>query len=311
MGRRSIFVAFPLLSFIATVALIQLRVTTTVEQSQRQSRINVSPATTSLHAQQEWQRRWAGPRGRGRRRTPSRDSLPTWELKPTFEQDVFTFVRIQFDSSGPFGWHDRWDNDFPDGDWNFSLRLHQATSMQVDPNGRVLRLDDDELLDYPFAYFAGVQYMSLSEEERAGMRRYLENGGFFMMDDLWGLESLRTVLYEMRQVLPESKPVELSLKHELFHIVYDMKELPQVTDYQTWQSGSRYEHAHEGQAGDAKPHFLAYHDSSGRMVGVVCHNNDIGDGWEREGEHHDYFEAFSLKHSFPFGINLITYALTH
>ena len=37
----------------------------------------------------------------GRRRPmPSRDEFATWEVNPAFEEDVFTFVRIQYDSFG-------------------------------------------------------------------------------------------------------------------------------------------------------------------------------------------------------------------
>ena len=39
--------------------------------------------------------------------------------------------------------------------------------------------------------------------------------------------------------------------------------------------------------------------------------NDIGDGWEREGENHAYFEKFSEKKAYPIGINLVIYLLTH
>lgn len=248
--------------------------------------------------------------GRGERR-PSRASFPTWEVPQNFEADVFTFARIQFDSRGPFGWHDRWDNDYPDADWNFSLRLQQLTSMYVNPDAKVLRLSDPKLMEHPFVYFAGVQYITLSPSEQTGFRRYLENGGFFMMDDLWGLESRSHVLNVMQAVLPGARPIELSIDHPIFHMVYDLKELPQVTDYLTWSRGARFEFAHEGSAGDTQPHFLAYYDKQDRMVGLVCHNNDIGDGWEREGEHEEYFRLYSLKHSYPFGINLLSYVMAN
>ncbi len=248
-----------------------------------------------------------GPRGG----MAAREVLPTWEINPQFGSDVFTFVRIQFDSNGPFGWHDRWDNDYPDGDRNLSLRLQQLTSLVVNPQCEVLRLTDSRLQDYPFIYLAGVQYMSLSPVEHVAFRQYLVNGGFFMMDDLWALDSLDNVLHQMRAVLPDIEPEELSLDHELFHLVYDLQELPQVTDYQTWSSGAQFEYAHAGIRGDSAPHFIAFFDQQRRMLGVICHNNDIGDGWEREGHHSEYFNRYSVKHSYPFGINIVTYAMTH
>ena len=49
----------------------------------------------------------------------------------------------------------------------------------------------------------------------------------------------------------------------------------------------------------------------GTVVALLCHNNDIGDGWEREAENEAYFREFSEKRSYPLGINVVTYALTH
>ncbi|MEM7473815.1 MAG: DUF4159 domain-containing protein [Planctomycetota bacterium] len=253
-----------------------------------------------------------GGRGfRGNDRFYDRSQHVTWEINEDHREDVFTFARVEFDSNGPFGWWDRWNNDFPDADINFSLRMQQLTTFQVNPDPAVVRLTEPELFDYPFLYFAGVQYMSLSTAEQEAFRRYLENGGFFMMDDLWGLTSRDNVLAQMKQVLPWADPVELSIEHPVFHAVYDMKKLPQVTDYLTWSNGYTYEVSHEGKAGDGKPHFLAYFDQNRRMVGIVCHNNDIGDGWEREGEHPEFFRLFSVKHSYPFGINIISYAMSN
>jgi len=244
-------------------------------------------------------------------RLPSRGEFPSWEVKPGFERDVFTFVRIRYDSYGPFGWWDRWDNDYPDGDWNFSYRLQQLTSLKVAPNGKVLRLSDPELFHHPFIYLAGAQTMALSEPEQTALRRYLLNGGFMMVDDFWSSHAWSNVLREMQGVFPDREPTELSLEHPIFHQVYDLDELPQVVDIKTWSDGYAYEHMHGDSSGDEAPHFWAYHDDAQRMVALLCHNNDIGDGWEREGENKQYFREFSEKRSYPFGINVITYVMTH
>ncbi len=252
--------------------------------------------------------RWRGGR---ERRLPSRSEFPTWHIDRDFEHDVFTFVRIQYDSFGSFGWWDRWDNDYPDGDLNFSYRLQELTTLEVVPNSQVIRLSDPELFDYPFVYMTGVGKISLSQQEQSALRRYLLNGGFVMLDDFWQPEGWAHVLSEMRGVFPDREPKELSLDHEIFHIVYDLKELPQVVDIRTWRDGYAFEHRHGGSSGDEAPHFWAYFDDHGRMVALLCHNNDLGDGWEREGEDHEYFLQFSEKMSYPMGINILTYALTH
>ncbi len=240
-----------------------------------------------------------------------REEFPDWDVDAEFKEDVFTFVRIQYDSFGPFGWWDRWDNDYPDGDWNFSYRLQTLTSLKVATDSKVLRLTEPELFDYPFIYMAGVQTMTLSDDEQTALRRYLLNGGFLMIDDVWAIDGIKNVFRQMRGVLPNQEPQELSISHPIFHLVYDLDELPQVTDIKTWRDGYDFEYLHGDPGGDEAPHFWAYHDDDGRMVALVCHNNDIGDGWEREGEDKEYFSKFSEKMSYPLGINIVTYAMSH
>jgi hypothetical protein len=158
---------------------------------------------------------------------------------------------------------------------------------------------------------AGVQTMQLSAAEQVALRHYLLAGGFLMMDDFWAAEGWSQVRHEMRRVFPDQEPTELSLAHPIFHAVYDFKELPQVVDIHTWREGYSFEHAHGDSRGDVAPHFWAYFDDQGRLMALLCHNNDLGDGWEREGENSDYFQQFSEKFSYPFGINVVTYAMTH
>jgi hypothetical protein len=46
-------------------------------------------------------------------------------------------------------------------------------------------------------------------------------------------------------------------------------------------------------------------------MAVLCHNTDLGDGWECEGKKESYYREFSLKKAFPMGINIVVYALSH
>ena len=70
--------------------------------------------------------------------------------------------------------------------------------------------------------------------------------------------------------------------------------------------------ASRGKRHDSKePHYKAIFDDKGRMMVIICHNTDLGDGWEREGENEYYFKEFSEKKAYPLGINIIFYAMTH
>ena len=47
------------------------------------------------------------------------------------------------------------------------------------------------------------------------------------------------------------------------------------------------------------------------MMAIICHNTDLGDGWEREGMAEWYFSEFAENKSYPMGINIVVYAMTH
>jgi Domain of unknown function (DUF4159) len=250
-------------------------------------------------------------RGRGFRRGPvDRSEYPMWEVPKDFAHDLFTFVRIQFDSNGGLV-DSQWDNDYPDSDINFSFRLQQLTSIQTDPNGKVLRLDDPALFDYPFAYMLGIKDITFSNEEVSSLRAYLQRGGFLMVDDFWTRGEMEDIRRQMKRVLPDREPFELTIDHPIFHLVYELKEIPQIPSIQAWRRGWDFEYWHGDPEGDEKAHFWGINDDDGNLMVLMCHNNDVGDGWEREGENREYFELYSEKYSYPLGINIITYVMTH
>lgn len=248
--------------------------------------------------------------GGGRSREIDRSEYPEWSINQDFSKDVFTFARIQYDGRGNTG-DARWNNDYPDADLNFSYRLQQLTSMQVDPNGVVVRFDDPELFEYPFAFMIGVTGVNLSDSEIKGLRSYLQNGGFLMVDDFWTGAEWRHIEAQMKRVFPELTATELPATHPIFHLVYELKGVVQCPSIRAWQQGYTFEYWHGDPEGDEDPHFMAYHDRNGRLMAVFCLNNDICDGWEREGENHEFFELFSERVSYPLGINIVMYALTH
>src|SRR5262249_10038406 len=117
---------------------------------------------------------------------------------------------------------------------------------------------------------------------------------------------------QIKRVFPDREPQELPLEHEIFHCVYRLKERPQVPSIHSWPgpgSGVTWEWGHGGNTRDL--HYKGIFDDKGRMMALICHNTGLGDGWEREGESVEYFQEFSEKKSYPMGINIVTYAMTH
>jgi hypothetical protein len=254
---------------------------------------------------------------RWRRQDPGdRQGVPVWSNEPGFEKDVFTFTRIQYDS----GWGGRrgrgwgggggWAVDFRDADLNFSFRLQQLTSLKVDPEGKVLRLTDPELFSHPFIYIVEPGSLEFSEDEVKALRRYLLSGGFLMIDDFWGEAEYENLYEEMRRVFPDREPEELGLDHPIFHCVFDLKEKPQIPNFRTGEE-SQFTGVTWERWDAREPHYRAIFDDKRRMMVIICHNTDLGDGWEREGVYEYYFREFSEKKAYPLGINIVFYAMTN
>lgn len=267
-----------------------------------------------------------------RRGYDDRRGVPTWQNDKEFSQDIFTFVRIRYSSGyggrgyggGPYGRGGRrggygrgygpsggsWATDFPDSDFNFSYRLHQLTAMEVNPNGAILELTDPNLVNYPFIYMLECGRLVFNDAEVEALRRYLLNGGFLMVDDFWGEAEWDNFYEEIKRVFPDREPVELGIDHPIFHMVFDLKEKPQIPSINVALAGRPYGITWERE--DAKEvHYRALFDDKGRMMAIICHNTDLGDGWEREGENEWYFHEFSEEKAYPLGINIVVYAMTH
>lgn len=238
--------------------------------------------------------------------------FPDWTPHPEFRRDVFTFVRIDYTSGNLGGWGWRWDTDAPDSDLNFSYRLQQMTSLKVDPDGRILKLTDPELFDYPFIYMVETGRLQLEKEEVPLLRKYLLNGGFLMVDDFWTEREWENFYTEIKRVFPEREPQELEMNHPLFHCVFDLGADKQALQVPNIHTGIRSEHTGVTWERDGREvHIRGIFDDKGRLMVVACHNTDNGDGWEREGESEYYFRTFSEKRAYPLGINIVFYAMTH
>lgn len=239
---------------------------------------------------------------------------PMWTNDPAFTRDVFTFTRVQYTVDGTYGYghtRERWLIDAPDSDLNFSYRLQQVTSIKVNPDGRFIDLTDKDLFDYPFIYIVEPGRLTFTDPEIDILRRYLLNGGFLVCDDFWGDFEWRNFARELKKVFPDRDPVDLSLDHPVFNGVFPLKEKPQVpgvdagiaAEYNNGQVFYRYD--------EREVHYRGISDDKGRLMVLLCHNTDLGDGWEREGENEYYFKQFAEKWAYPMGINIIFYAMTH
>lgn len=257
-------------------------------------------------AQRGWNRYRGGYSG------GDRNGVPTWEIDAEMPSDTFTFARVRYDSYGR-GYGRRgggWATDYPDSDLNFSLRLQQLTSLKVNPHPTIVTLTDPDLADYPFLYLIEPGGITLSNPEVEALRRYLLCGGFLMVDDFWGDEEYADLARELRKVFPDRVPTEVPLSHRIFQCVYPMDEKPQVPSINYGRRGGQTWEPRYG-SDTSRAIYRGISDDEGRLMVFICHNTDLGDGWEREGVDPYYFQEFSVKKAYPMGINIVTYAMTH
>lgn len=240
---------------------------------------------------------------------------PVWTNSPGFDRDSFTFTRAKFSSRpGSRGWRGPWTgwlNDYPDSDLNLSFRLQQSTSMRVDPDGRIVRLTERDLFDYPMIFMFKPGNMELRDEEISPLREYLLNGGSLWADDFWGTYEWENFEGQMKRVFPERQWVELPIEHPIFHAIFDLKLIKndlQVPAIHFWERTGGTSRNGE----DSKDvHYRAWLDDRQRIMIFASHNTDNGDGWEREGEDGEYFHKFSEKTAYPLAMNVIFYLMTH
>jgi hypothetical protein len=241
-----------------------------------------------------------------------RGDVPEWPVDPAFKQDVFSFARLRYTSYGGRMWGGgrRWATDAPAADLNLLFRLQQMTSLKVNPNVTYIEITPENLANYPFVYIVEPGALEFTPEEVNALRAYLLNGGFLMVDDFWGDDEWDNFYQQIKRVFPDREPVELPIEHPIFHSVFDLKQKPQMPSIDVFLStGLTYESI--GRTGAEQVHYRAFLDDKGRMMAIICHNTDLGDGWEREGEDATYFERFSEKMAYPMMINIIFYAMTH
>lgn len=279
--------------------------------------------------------RWRNSQGRGDREGwwPEADSaktareapvrvepVPMWTNTLGLTKDVFTFTRVRYtrqSEGGRVWWRGGyWYSDMPDSDLNLSYRLQQLTSLRVDPNGRIIDLTDPELFDYPFIYMIEPGLLTFEEDEVPVLRQYLLHGGFLMVDDFWGTPQWDNFEREMKRVFPERTFTELETNHPLFTAVFPLarpKEQLQVPNARIGRQAEYTNVTWETHGGEEcrENHFRALFDDKGKLMVLACHNNDLGDGWEREGEDEYFFRRFAEGISYPLAINIIFYVMTH
>jgi hypothetical protein len=192
---------------------------------------------------------------------------------------------------------------YSSGDWesapllpaNLIDTLARHTTLDVAPTGVNVRLDSQEIFDYPFVWLTGHLPVRFTLAERTNLKRYVERGGFMMVDDhnhdVNGAFH-KTATEEIERLFGRLKKVPDS--HELFKCFF------------VYPDGAPHtQHELNGYGDDMLHEFLYAVEANGR-IGLLYSNKDYSSEWN----FHPETKKFSTVDITKFGVNLVVYALT-
>lgn len=220
----------------------------------------------------------------------------------------FTFVRLKY-TTAPGGYWYRgmpaWAHGYPVSEENLMRIMSEISYLNPRVGtANVLAMDDPELFKFPVAYVIEPGWWTMTEGEVAGLRTYLEKGGFLIVDDFkvrgWGGgmggAGWENFEEQMTRVLPAAQFVDIDESHPIFHSFFEiasLRDFPQAYNAGPAVFRGIYED----------------NDRSKRLQVMINYNTDISQFWEWSGRGlrpvGDTNEAYKL------GVNDLIYGLMH
>jgi Domain of unknown function (DUF4159) len=173
--------------------------------------------------------------------------------------------------------------------------VRKRTSIETALEPTVTRFDDPSVFRTPFLYWASDRaFEPMSEKELAGLRRFVEYGGFILIDDAspesGGFDA--SVRRDLARAFPGERLQRLNPQHTLFRSFY-------LIDRPVGRV--------------AEPEYLEVITHAGRAA-VVYSRHDLGGAWARD-ENGDAAYAITpgglaqREQAIRLGVNLVMYAL--
>ncbi len=203
--------------------------------------------------------------------------------KSSADPSTFTVARLHYPGGGDWYWG---SSALP----NLLEFIAQETGIPVNNEEIRVRPSEDRLFEYPFIFATGHGTMRFSEEDLIRMRRYLTGGGFWLINDSYGMEE--SVRRELKRIFPDRELVELPFSHPIYHTPFEFPDGPPKI------------HEHD----DKPSRGYAILDGD-RVVVYFVVESDIGDGWEDPQVHKD--PPSKREAALRMGANVAVYALTH
>jgi Domain of unknown function (DUF4159) len=209
----------------------------------------------------------------------------------------FRFIRLRWDGGNTFGrrgMNSAWMHDYPRAELNLAKILQELTLIDVNPEGRILGLDDPELFNYPIVYMWEPGFWILSDQQAERFREYLLKGGFAIFDD-FEYDQWDNLEGQMRRVLPGARWFEIKESHRVFDSFFRMKEI--YFPHPMYGIKPTYYGIFEG------------NDPSSRLMVVANHNHDVAEYWEFSDA--GLWPIDLSNEAYKLGVNFMVYGLIH
>jgi hypothetical protein len=215
----------------------------------------------------------------------------------------FTFVRVRYGGGrgggGGFfgrGGFDAWAHDYPNADLNMQLVLDEVTSVHpVTGTSEVLDLEDPAIFQHPILYMSEPGFWRITPEGAQNLRTHLLKGGFIIFDDFDGPGHFESWEAQMRQALPEHRPIPIDDTHPVFRTFFFIEDIyvphPMVS---------------------VRPEYLGIfedNDPQKRMLALVNWNSDLAEYWEYAAT--GYLPIDPTNDAYRLGVNYFIWGLTH
>jgi hypothetical protein len=229
--------------------------------------------------------------------------------------DIYGYPNRRMMFAGGREWPGQWTMDYPRSDRHLLEGVRRLTRIDTRSVEQVVDLDGtDDIYNWPMLYAVEVGHWKLPNDQAKQLREFILRGGFFMCDDFHGndinrdegINEWEIFTESMNKVFPDRPIEEIPNNDPIFHTLYDLDERFQVPGSANYFStGLTYEKGETGKI----PHWRCIRDDKGRIIAAICHNMDLGDGWENSDDP-KYAEKWASL-AYRVGMNYFVYDLTH
>lgn len=194
---------------------------------------------------------------------------------------------------------------YTSGDWESASLVPQNvidilakyTTLELNPSGINVRIDSQDLFEYPFLFLTGHLPVFFTPAERANLKKYVERGGFLFVDDhnhdIDGVFH-KTMTEELEKLFGKLKRIPND--HRLYSAFFKYEEGPPMTSHELNGWGDNLSH----------DYLLGIMD--GDRIDVLYSNKDYSSEWHvKLTDNRDRREE---QDPAKIAVNFVVYALT-